>query len=90
VCNSQKTAKWVVGEAGDTLNCRVDNIQLGGMKEETMATEGHKRSQGKDHQKKIKEKMDKELEEIRVETDRLALKMQQESQVHWRYEWPMK
>jgi len=33
--------------------------------------------------------MDKEIEEIRAKMDRLALKMQQEAQVHWRYEWPM-
>jgi hypothetical protein len=33
--------------------------------------------------------MDKELKEIIVELDRLTLKTQQESQVHWRYEWPM-
>jgi hypothetical protein len=39
---------------------------------------------------KIKAEMDKELKEIRAEMDRLMLNMQQESQVHWRYEWPMK
>jgi hypothetical protein len=37
-----------------------------------------------------KEEMDKELEEMRAEMERLMLKMQQESQVHWKYEWPMK
>jgi hypothetical protein len=55
-----------------------------------MATEGHRHGQGKDRQQKRKAEMDKELEEIRVELDRITLKMQQEAQVHWRYEWPMK
>jgi hypothetical protein len=34
--------------------------------------------------------MDKELNEIREEMERLALNMQQEAKVHWRYEWPLK
>ena len=34
--------------------------------------------------------MDKELEEIRAELDRLMLKMQQEAHISWKYEWPLK
>jgi hypothetical protein len=34
--------------------------------------------------------MDKELSEIRAQMEKLAFKMQQESKVHWRYEWPLK
>jgi hypothetical protein len=50
------------------------------MKAEKMATEGHKCGQGADRKKKSKAKIDKELSEIRAEMERLALKMQQESQ----------
>jgi hypothetical protein len=55
-----------------------------------MATEGHKCGQGKDCQQKRKVEIDKELEEIRAEMEKLRLRMQQGSQVRWRYEWPMK
>jgi hypothetical protein len=55
-----------------------------------MAIEGHKRGREGDLHQKIKAEIDKGLEEIRVEMDRMTLKMQQESQVRWRYEWPMK
>jgi hypothetical protein len=55
-----------------------------------MATEGHRHGQGKDRQQKSKAEMDKELEEIRAELNRLELKMQQEAKVHWTYEWPLK
>jgi hypothetical protein len=34
--------------------------------------------------------MDKELSEIRAQMEELAFNMQQESKVHWRYEWPLK
>jgi hypothetical protein len=33
--------------------------------------------------------MDLELIEIRARMERIALKMQQEAKVHWRYEWPL-
>jgi hypothetical protein len=55
-----------------------------------MATEGHRGSQGKDHQQKTKVEIDKELIEIRAKMERLALKMQQDAKVHWTYEWPLK
>jgi hypothetical protein len=34
--------------------------------------------------------IDKELSEIRVEMEKLALKMQHEAKVRCRYEWPLK
>lgn len=55
-----------------------------------MVTEGHNHGQREDCQQKYKVEMDIELNEIRVEMGRLALKMQQESRVRWRYEWPIK
>jgi hypothetical protein len=55
-----------------------------------MAIEGHKHGQGEVHSQKRKAEMDKELSEIRAQMEKLAFKMQQESKVHWRYEWPLK
>jgi hypothetical protein len=43
-----------------------------------------------DYQKKSKEKIDKDLIEIRPRMEQLTLKMQQEEKVHWTYEWPLK
>jgi hypothetical protein len=37
-----------------------------------------------------KDKVDKELREIRENMENIALKMQQETKVHWTYEWPLK
>jgi hypothetical protein len=37
-----------------------------------------------------KGEMEKELGELRVEMEKLALKMQQKEKVRWRYEWPLK
>jgi hypothetical protein len=55
-----------------------------------MATEVHRRGREGDHQWKSKGEMDKEIKEIREKMERLTMRMQQESQVHWRYDWPMK
>jgi hypothetical protein len=55
-----------------------------------MATEGHKCGRRGDHKKKSKAEIDKELIEIRERMEQLTLKMQQETKVHWRYEWPLK
>jgi hypothetical protein len=55
-----------------------------------MATEGHKRGRRGDRQQKNKAKIDKELNEIRVEMEKLALKMQHEAKVKWRSEWTLK
>jgi hypothetical protein len=55
-----------------------------------MATEGHKKGWGEDHQQRNKDEIDKELNEIRAEMEKLAFKMQQDSKVHYVYEWPMK
>jgi hypothetical protein len=55
-----------------------------------MVTEGHKRGRGEDHQQRNKAEIDKELNEIRTEMEKLAFKMQQDSKVHYVYEWPMK
>jgi hypothetical protein len=54
-----------------------------------MATEGRKHGQGKDHQQEKREEMDKELQDIRAELERLTFKVQQESRTRWVYEWPM-
>jgi hypothetical protein len=54
-----------------------------------MAIEDHECGQREGHQQKIKPEMDMELIEIRENMERLALKMQQEAKVHWRYEWPL-
>jgi hypothetical protein len=37
-----------------------------------------------------KEDMDKELEDIRAKMSILTLRMQQEPQIQWRYEWPLR
>jgi hypothetical protein len=55
-----------------------------------MATEGHKKKSQGGHQQVRKEKKDKELKEMREELNRLMLKMQQEAQGRWKYEWPLK
>jgi hypothetical protein len=54
-----------------------------------MNTKGHGRGQGRDYKKKSKPDMDLELIEIREIMEKLALKMQQETRVHWRYKWPL-
>jgi hypothetical protein len=54
-----------------------------------MTTEGHGRGRREDHKKKINPEMDLELKEIRSRMEQLALKMQQEAKVRWRYEWPL-
>jgi hypothetical protein len=55
-----------------------------------MAIDGHKHGRGEVQSQKRKAEMDKELSEIRAQMEKLAFKMQQESKVHWRYEWPLK
>jgi hypothetical protein len=55
-----------------------------------MATEGHKHGRREDCPQKRKVEIDKELSEIRAEMEKLALKMQHEAKVRWRYEWPLK
>jgi hypothetical protein len=55
-----------------------------------MATEYHKHGQREDFPWKKKVEMDKELNEIQAEMEKLALKMQHEENVCWRYEWPLK
>jgi hypothetical protein len=55
-----------------------------------MVTEGHKRGRREDCPWKRKAEIDKELSEIRAEMEKLALKMQHEEKVRWRYEWPLK
>jgi hypothetical protein len=46
-----------------------------------MATEGHRRNGKKIHQQPSKAEMDKELTEIRVRMEELALQMQQDARV---------
>jgi hypothetical protein len=54
-----------------------------------MVTDGHKHSRGKDCSQKRKEEIDKEINEIRAEMEKLALNMQHEEKVRSRYEWPL-
>jgi hypothetical protein len=54
-----------------------------------MATKGHEHGRRGDHQQKSKEEIDKDLIEIRARMEQMTLKMQQETMVHWRYEWPL-
>jgi hypothetical protein len=54
-----------------------------------MATKGHRNDGKKIHQQQRKEVMDKELTEIKVRMDELALQMQQDVKERWVYEWPM-
>jgi hypothetical protein len=42
------------------------------------------------HKQKGKPEMDLDLIEIRERMEQLALNMQQEEKVHWRYKWPLK
>jgi len=51
-----------------------------------MNTEGHENGQKEDCNKKCNLEMDQDLNEIRARMEQLALKMQQEAKVHWRYE----
>jgi hypothetical protein len=55
-----------------------------------MAIDGHNHGRGEIHSQQSKVEMDKELNEIRAQMERLAFTMQQESKVHWRCEWPLK
>jgi hypothetical protein len=55
-----------------------------------MAIESDECERGEVHLQKSREEMEKELSEIRAQMEKLAFKMQQESKVHWRYEWPLK
>jgi hypothetical protein len=56
-----------------------------------MATEGHGRGGKKNHQQQpSKVEMDRELAEIRVRMDELALWVQQDTRSRWVYEWPMR
>jgi hypothetical protein len=54
-----------------------------------MATEGHEHGRREGHKKKCNPEMDLELNEIRERMEQLALRMQQEAKVHWRYECPL-
>jgi hypothetical protein len=54
-----------------------------------MATEGHERGRREGRKKKCNPEMDLELNEIRERMEQLALRMQQEAKVHWRYECPL-
>jgi hypothetical protein len=54
-----------------------------------MATEGHGHGRREDYKKKCNPEMDLELNEIRERMEQLALRMQQEVKVHWRYECPL-
>jgi hypothetical protein len=53
-----------------------------------MATKGHERGPRGDFQHKIKVETDKELNEIRVQMEKLEFKMQQDAKMHWVYECP--
>jgi hypothetical protein len=55
-----------------------------------MATKVHGCGGKKNHQQQRKEKMDKELTEIRVRMEELALRVQQSARTRWVYEWPLR
>jgi hypothetical protein len=55
--------------------CAIDGKQPGGLQVKQDGCKGNKHSQGEDFPQKIKVEMDKELSEIRVEIEKLALKM---------------
>jgi hypothetical protein len=55
-----------------------------------MAVGSHENGRGEVCPQKRKVEIDKELREIRAEMESLALKMQWEGKVRWRYEWPLK
>jgi hypothetical protein len=52
-----------------------------------MATEGHGHGGNKNHQQQRKDARDKELTEIRVRMEELAMQMQQDTKSRWVYEW---
>jgi hypothetical protein len=54
-----------------------------------MATEGHGRGKKEGHKHKCNPNMDREFNEIRARMEQLALNMQQEAKVQWRYECPL-
>jgi hypothetical protein len=54
-----------------------------------MATEVHECGRREGHKKKRNPEMDLELNEIRERMEQLALMMQQEAKLHWRYECPL-
>jgi hypothetical protein len=55
-----------------------------------MDTEGHGSGGKKNHQQQRKDEMDKDLAEIRVRMEELALRVQQNTKTHWVYEWPLR
>jgi hypothetical protein len=55
-----------------------------------MDTKGHEHGGRGYHQQKTKEEFGEELTEIRARMEQLALKMQQNAEACWVYEWPMK
>jgi hypothetical protein len=57
---------------------------------QNMATKVHGHGGKKNHQQQRKEKMDKELAEIRVRMEELALRVQQNARTRWVYEWPLR
>jgi len=66
-----------------------DNIHMG-YRLKNMVLGIHEHDQGEVCPQKIKVEIDKELMEIMKEMEMLALKMQQQARVRWRYEWPLK
>jgi hypothetical protein len=75
----------------DTLICRVDNRRTRWARvRKKWLLKAISMVKEMTTKKCVKPDMDKEIEEIRVEMERLTLKIQQEAQVHWKYEWPMK
>ena len=74
----KKIVRRTVGDAGSTQSCRVTVAGFPGeqTKGRKMATEGHRHDGKKIHQQSSKAEMDKELIEIRMRMDELALQMQ--------------
>jgi len=59
-------------------------------KDSEMATEGHRYARKKKTELMSKAEIDEELIDIRVEIEKIALWMQQNTRSRWLYEWPMK
>jgi hypothetical protein len=75
----------------ETLEVQSDSSRFSrrGDEDKNMATEDHRHDGKKSKVEKLAE-MDKELYQIRVDIEKIALRMQQKAKPRWVYEWPMK
>jgi hypothetical protein len=85
VCNSQLDNQVGCRRSWRCSQLKSDQQTFQEGRQTEMATEGHRCGQGEDHSYKYKE-----LEKVRAEIEKMMLKMQQEAQGGWTYEWPLK